>query len=132
MERTPAATEGVGHGPGGSAAKDLWDERGQTARLPLSYAPKERRLMPTDHPSKFQRALTWVAVVASLVLLVAGIAWHGFSLEVHQRFWDDVFGRLSGPMTFRFFLQPTMALIAALPDGINDARHGHSSFFWTA
>ena len=35
-------------------------------------------------------------------------------------------------MTFRFFLQPTMAAIAALHDGIKDAREGHKSFFWTA
>lgn len=35
-------------------------------------------------------------------------------------------------MTFRFFLQPTMAGIAALHDGIKDAREGHKSFFWAA
>lgn len=35
-------------------------------------------------------------------------------------------------MTFRFYLQPTMALIAAIPDGIRDAREGHKVFFWTA
>ncbi len=35
-------------------------------------------------------------------------------------------------MTFRFFLQPTMAGIAALHDGIKDARHGHTSFLWSA
>jgi hypothetical protein len=32
-------------------------------------------------------------------------------------------------MTFRFFLQPTMAFIAALPDGIHDAKLGRSGFF---
>lgn len=34
-------------------------------------------------------------------------------------------------MTFRFILQPTMAAIAALHDGINDARHGRTPFLWT-
>ena len=34
-------------------------------------------------------------------------------------------------MTFRIILQPTMAAIAALHDGIRDAREGHKSFFWT-
>ena len=34
-------------------------------------------------------------------------------------------------MTFRFYLQPTMASIAALHDGIRDARFGHKAFFWT-
>ena len=39
-----------------------------------------------------------------------------------SRFWDDIVDRVHGPMTFRFFLQPTMAALAALPDGIRDAR----------
>ena len=34
-------------------------------------------------------------------------------------------------MTFRFILQPTMAFIAALADGIRDVKAGHKSFFWT-
>jgi len=34
-------------------------------------------------------------------------------------------------MTFRFILQPTMAAIAALHDGVRDARAGRSPFFWT-
>ena len=34
-------------------------------------------------------------------------------------------------MTFRFILQPAMAFIAALHDGIKDARTGRSPYFWT-
>jgi hypothetical protein len=34
-------------------------------------------------------------------------------------------------MSFRFILQPVMALIAALRDGIKDARTGRSPYFWT-
>jgi len=34
-------------------------------------------------------------------------------------------------MTFRFFLQPVMASIAALYDGIKDAQTGRSPYFWT-
>ena len=30
------------------------------------------------------------------------------------RFFDDLAGRLDGPMTFRFVLQPVMAAIAAV------------------
>jgi hypothetical protein len=75
--------------------------------------------------------MTWLAVALTVILLLLGIFWHGFSLEVQQRFWSDIFGRVGGPMSFRFFLQPAMALLAALPDGIADARQGHSSFFWT-
>lgn len=87
--------------------------------------------MSKEHPSAFQQALTWAAVVLTVILLLAGLFLHGFSAQVQERFWADIFGRLNGPMTFRFILQPTMALLAALPDGIADARHGHSSFFWT-
>jgi hypothetical protein len=68
----------------------------------------------------------------TLALLIIGLVTHGLSLEVNQRFWGDMFARVGGPMTFRFFLQPTMAAIAALHDGIKDARGGHKSFFWAA
>jgi hypothetical protein len=34
-------------------------------------------------------------------------------------------------MTFRFLLQPAMAMIAALNDGIKDARLGRSPYLWT-
>jgi hypothetical protein len=87
--------------------------------------------MNGDAPSTLQRLMTWLVVVLAASLLVLGIYLHGFSADVHHRFWSDVFGRLHGPMSFRFVLQPLMALLAALPDGIDDARHGHSSFFWT-
>ena len=75
--------------------------------------------------------MTWLATALTVMLLGLGVLWHGFSLEVQQRFWSDIFERAGGVMSFRFFLQPAMALLAALPDGINDAKHGHSAFFWT-
>ena len=34
-------------------------------------------------------------------------------------------------MTFRFILQPIMATIAALYDGVEDARTGRSPYLWT-
>ena len=82
-------------------------------------------------PSVFARFLTWLALVLSLAMLALGICWYGWSIEVHQRFWHDIADRLHGPMTFRFYLQPTMAFVAALSDGVRDAKYGHSSFFWT-
>lgn len=88
--------------------------------------------MSTETPSTLGRAMTWLVVVVTVVLLGLGIFWYGFSTEVQQRFWSDIFERAGGPMRFRFVLQPTMALLAALPDGIADARQGHSSFFWSA
>jgi hypothetical protein len=76
--------------------------------------------------------MTWLVLVISAVLLVLGVAWYGWSWEVHQRFVSDIFGRLHGPMTLRFFLQPTLGLVAAVHDGIRDVQGGHKSFFWTA
>ena len=83
-------------------------------------------------PSAVARAMTWLVVALTVVLIALGVFWYGLSMEVQQRFWHDLFDRVHGPMTFRFYLQPTMAAIAALPDAIRDARVGHRSFFWTA
>jgi hypothetical protein len=88
--------------------------------------------MSDSAPSKLAIAMTWAVIVIAVVSLVVGISWYGFSWEVHQRFWTDIFGRLHGPMTFRFILQPALGLVAALKDGIKDARAGHKAFFWTA
>ncbi|MCC7252721.1 MAG: hypothetical protein IT540_12715 [Hyphomicrobium sp.] len=72
----------------------------------------------------------FVGVIAALSLVLGGI-WYGASSEVLQRVWQDLTGRPSGPMSFRFFLQPAMAAIAATHDGIRDAQLGRSPYFWT-
>jgi hypothetical protein len=77
-------------------------------------------------------AMTWAVVAITVVLIALGVAWYGVSWQVNERFWSDVFGRLHGPMTIRFYLQPALAFVAALKDGIKDARVGHKAFFWTA
>ncbi len=71
------------------------------------------------------------AVVALASLLLLGLIWYGVSAEVHQRVWKDIAERPGGPMSFRFLLQPIMAGVAALHDGINDARLGRDPYFWT-
>ena len=83
-------------------------------------------------PSRLSRAMTWAVIVITAVLLALGVAWYGLSWQVHERFWADVSGRLQGPMTLRFYLQPTLAFVAALKDGVADARLGHKAFFRTA
>ncbi|WP_291153784.1 hypothetical protein [Hyphomicrobium sp.] len=88
--------------------------------------------MARSAPIPLEQAMTWVVVALALALVGWGFFKHGLSTEVHQRFWADIFGRTDGPMTFRFFLQPTMAAIAAVHDGLRDARSGHKAFFWTA
>jgi hypothetical protein len=73
--------------------------------------------------------MTWIAFVLTCSLLALGVYWYGFFLSVHQRFWSNIADRVHGPMTFRFYLQPMMALIAAVPDGIDDARKSRSAPF---
>jgi hypothetical protein len=86
----------------------------------------------TDEPARGARILTWLAVGLSVILLVWGVVQYGWSMDVQRRFWSDIVARESGPMTFRFYLQPAMAAIAALHDGLRDTRRGHRAFFWTA
>jgi hypothetical protein len=50
--------------------------------------------------------------------------------DTWTRFWMDLIGRLTGPMTFRLILQPVMATIAAMRDGVQDARHDRPPYFW--
>lgn len=88
--------------------------------------------MSKDEPSRFELGLTWLALILSAVLLVWGVVSYGLNSSVNPTFWQDIRERFGGPMSFRFFLQPTMALIAALPDAINDAKRGRSGFFWAA
>ena len=88
--------------------------------------------MNASAPATLSTAMTWIAVTLAVVMLGLGVAWYGVSLDVHRRFWADIADRLHGPMTFRFYLQPAMALIAAIPDGIRDARADHKSFFWSS
>ena len=51
--------------------------------------------------------------------------------ELLNRFVSDLVGRLHGPFAFRFILQPLMAGIAALHDGLADARGGRPAYFWS-
>jgi hypothetical protein len=45
-------------------------------------------------------------------------------------FIEGLMARLQGPMSFRFMLQPLIALYFAFRDGRNDAREGRVPFFW--
>lgn len=47
------------------------------------------------------------------------------------RIWENLVGRIDGPFSFRFVLQPLMALIYATRDGILDARQGRPPYFWS-
>jgi hypothetical protein len=81
--------------------------------------------------SKTEILLARLAIVLLIAFTVAGVLWYGFSAEVRQRVWHQLIERPTGPMGFRFILQPVMAAIAALRDGIGDAKSGRSPYFWT-
>jgi hypothetical protein len=68
------------------------------------------------------------AVCGVLILDSLSPVW---AQSVWGRIWNDLIERPSGPFAFRFLLQPTMAVIAGIVDGIKDAHTGRSPYFWT-
>jgi len=51
--------------------------------------------------------------------------------EILSRFWDQLIAQPSGPLAFRLILQPLMAIILAVLDGMKDARVGRPPFLRT-
>jgi hypothetical protein len=81
--------------------------------------------------SKNQILFARLVIVLMIAFAVFGAVWYGFSAEVRHRVWQQLIDRPTGPMAFRFVLQPVMAAIAALRDGVKDAKSGRSPYFWT-
>jgi hypothetical protein len=50
--------------------------------------------------------------------------------DILTRFFQDLVDRVSGPMKFRLVLQPLMATIFAIRDGMKDARVGRAPYSW--
>ncbi len=50
--------------------------------------------------------------------------------ETASRFWTELLSRPSGPLAFRFLLQPAMAAFYAVRDGARDAKYGRPFYFW--
>lgn len=84
--------------------------------------------MTAHEPTRLNLVMAWLVLALTVILIALGIAWHGFSADVHYRFWQDIYDRPGGPLSFRFLLQPVMALIVALHDGIGDARLGRTPY----
>jgi hypothetical protein len=51
--------------------------------------------------------------------------------DLLTRFWAELVGRTTGPMMFRFILQPLMAMFYAYRDGLLDARSGRPPYLFT-
>lgn len=69
--------------------------------------------------------------IATITLLLLCAPATAMAIGIWERFWTDLTDRPGGPMSFRFFLQPIMAAIAAWHDGKKDAATGRSPYFWT-
>src|SRR5215471_2392740 len=48
-----------------------------------------------------------------------------------SNFWTDFIGRFDGPLHFRLFVQPLMAIVFAVRDGSRDARERRSAYLWS-
>lgn len=44
--------------------------------------------------------------------------------------WEGLINRTTGPLKFRFLLQPGMAIFLAVRSGLMDSREGKPAFFW--
>jgi hypothetical protein len=47
------------------------------------------------------------------------------------RAWENLSGRVGGPMSLRLVLQPTIAAILAIRAGLRDARSGRPLYTWS-
>ena len=47
-----------------------------------------------------------------------------------SNFWTDFIGRFDGPLHFRLFVQPLMAILFAVRDGTRDAREARNAYLW--
>jgi hypothetical protein len=46
-------------------------------------------------------------------------------------YWTDFIGRFDGPLHFRLFMQPLVAVLLAVRHGARDAREGRGAFLWS-
>ena len=76
------------------------------------------------------RLLAKVMIVFAILSMVAGMLLHGVSFETPQRIWQNLVERPSRTMSFRFIVQPSVAAIIAIGDGIRDAKAGQWSYLW--
>jgi hypothetical protein len=83
----------------------------------------------TDTETQELGLLAKLVLAALIVLVLAGLLLHGITVEVIGRLWHDLIERPDAPMRFRFILQPVMAAIVAIRDGVKDARAGRKPYF---
>lgn len=52
--------------------------------------------------------------------------------EILKRVLENLFSRLSGPLNFRFIVQPAVASFLAIRAGLRDAQQERPAFLWAA
>ena len=50
--------------------------------------------------------------------------------EIFARFFGNLTGRIDGPLTLRFVIQPIVAAALAVRAGVADGRTGRPPYFW--
>ena len=50
--------------------------------------------------------------------------------DIAQRMWSNLISRPSGQFGLRFLIQPAIATILAIRDGLKDASTGRKPYFW--
>jgi hypothetical protein len=79
-------------------------------------------------------SVLYAAVAAVLLAAVPGailtIVRTGNPYLFTERFFQDIFARLSGPGRLRFIIQPTVAIVLGLRSGIKDAQADLPPFLW--
>lgn len=52
--------------------------------------------------------------------------------EILKWVWENLLSRLSGPLNFRFIVQPAVASFVAIRAGLRDAQQERPAFLWAA
>jgi hypothetical protein len=52
--------------------------------------------------------------------------------DIFKRLWENLLGRMNGPLDFRLIAQPAIATFLAVRAGLKDARDERPAFVWAA
>ncbi len=86
--------------------------------------------MPKISRTTILYTLVIVALLAALPGAILQILRTGDIYLFTDRFFQDILARLSGPGRLRFVVQPTVAILLGMRNGIKDAREGVPPFLW--
>jgi hypothetical protein len=49
--------------------------------------------------------------------------------DLFTRVWENILGRLGGPLSFRFLIQPSISALIGIIAGVRDAQAGRPAYF---